>query len=285
MSPGPQAAMLPDGKRLHLHYGPIDLVIGADGAPDEIRLAYAQAGARFDDILPVLVTELAMLRRPVAAPRWRPDGPVARRMMAAVWPHRGVFVTPMAAVAGAVADEMLAALTAGRDLRTAYVNNGGDIAFHVADGQTLILGMVGDLHDPAIDGLARLGGDQRARGIATSGWAGRSHSLGIADAVTVLAPTAAAADVAATLIANAVDADHPAIVRRPAREIDDDSDLGDRLATVDVGVLDDATIATALDAGARQAEAMHGDGLIEAALLMLKGESRAAGRRPPAIAA
>jgi ApbE superfamily uncharacterized protein (UPF0280 family) len=277
--------MLPDGKRLHLHYGPIDLVIGADGAPDEIRIAYAQARARFDDILPVLVTELAMLRRPVAAPRWRPDGPVARRMMEAVWPHRGVFVTPMAAVAGAVADEMLAALTAGRDLRTAYVNNGGDIAFHAADGQTLTLGMVGDLHAPAIDGLARLGGDPRARGIATSGWAGRSHSLGIADAVTVLAPTAAAADVAATLIANAVDADHPAIVRRPAREIDDDCDLGDRLATVDVGVLDDATIATALDAGARRAEAMHGDGLIEAALLMLKGESRAAGRRPPAIAA
>ena len=67
------------------------------------------------------------------------------------------------------------------------------------------------------------------RGVATSGWRGRSFSLGIADAVTVLAATAAAADAAATIIANAVDLPgHPAIARRPASELEDDSDLGDR---------------------------------------------------------
>ena len=32
------------------------------------------------------------------------------------------------------------------------------------------------------------------RGVATSGWRGRSHSLGIADSVTVVARNAAAAD-------------------------------------------------------------------------------------------
>ena len=96
MSAGPQAALLPDGKRLHLHHGPIDLVIGAQGTPGEVRRAYDQARARFEDILAVLVEELAMLRRPVRAPRWRPGGPVARRMMDAAWPQRGVFVTPMA---------------------------------------------------------------------------------------------------------------------------------------------------------------------------------------------
>ena len=53
------------------------------------------------------------------------------------------------------------------------------------------------------------------RGIATSGWRGRSFSLGIADAVTVLAATAAEADAAATVIANAVDLPgHPAIDTR-----------------------------------------------------------------------
>ncbi len=281
MAAGPQSALLPDGKRLHLHYGPIDLVIGAAGTRREVGLAYQQARARFDDILPVLVDELAMLRRPVAAPRWRPDGPVARRMMAAAWPHRDVFVTPMAAVA----DEMLAALVAGRALKTAYVNNSGDIAFHLADGEALTLGMVGDLHRPAIDGLATLSHDTAVRGVATSGWAGRSHSLGIADAVTVLAQSAAAADVAATLIANAVDAEHPAITRRPAREIDDDSDLGERLVTVSVGDLDRAAIEAALDAGARTAEAMRRDGLVEAVVMMVKGESRVVGQPPRAIAA
>ncbi len=285
MSAGPQAALLPDGKRLHLHHGPIDLVIGAQGTPGEVRRAYDQASARFADILAVLVEELAMLRRPVRAPRWRPGGPVARRMMAAAWPHRGVFVTPMAAVAGAVADEMLAALIAGRELRTAYVNNSGDIAFHVADGETLALGMVGDVQRPAIDGLARLTHDYPVRGIATSGWTGRSHSLGIADAVTVLAGNAAAADVAATLIANAVDTDHPAILRRRACDLDDDSDLGERLVTVAVGDLDRGSIEAALDAGTDAAEAMRGAGLVEGAALFVKGTNRVIGPATPAIAA
>jgi len=277
--------LLADGKRLHLHHGPIDLVIGANGTPDEVRRAYDQARARFDDILAVLVEELAQLRSPVRMPRWRPAGPVARRMMEAAWPHREVFVTPMAAVAGAVADEVLSALIAGRELRTAYINNSGDIAFHLAAGETLSLGIVGEMHRPAIDGLARLSHELPVRGIATSGWAGRSQSLGIADAVTVLARTAAAADVAATLIANAVDADHPAIVRRPARDLDDDSDLGDRLVTVDVGDIDGAATETALDAGARVAEKMRCGGLIEASALMLKGETRVIGQASCAVAA
>ena len=44
---GAQAALLADGRRLHLHHGPIDLVIEADGSPQEIQLAYAQARNRF----------------------------------------------------------------------------------------------------------------------------------------------------------------------------------------------------------------------------------------------
>lgn len=214
----PEARLLDDGKRLHLHHGPIDLVIGADGDGREIALAYEQAEARFQDVLATLAGEIVGLRRPVSAPRWTPEGPVARRMMNAVWPHRKGFVTPMAAVAGAVADEIIEAMTVGGSLRRAYVNNSGDIAFHLAPGASLRLGLVGDLHRPAIDGVAALHHTMPIRGVATSGWAGRSWSFGIADAVTVLARDAAAADVAATLIANAVDADHPRIQRRPASE-------------------------------------------------------------------
>lgn len=282
---GPQARLLDDERRLHLHHGPIDLVIGAAGEGGEIARAYAQARDRFADILAVLVDELAMLRTPVAEPRWRPEGPVARRMMAAAWPHRDVFVTPMAAVAGAVADEMLAAMVAGRHLANAWINNSGDIAFHLAPGETLGLGVVGDLHRPAIDGVARLAHDMAIRGVATSGWKGRSRSLGIADAVTVLAPDGAAADVAATLIANAVDVDHPAIERRPARALDDDSDLGDLPVTVAVGALDATSIDAALAAGAARAEAMRRAGHIAAAVLVLQGRTHAVGDAPAAIAA
>ena len=268
-----QAAMLPDGRRLHLNHGPIDLIIEAFGAADEVRAAYGQAVHRFDDILPVLVGELAALRTPVAAPRWHPEGPVARRMMAAVWPHRARLVTPMAAVAGAVADEVLAALVAGRILARAYVNNGGDIAFHLAPGKSLTAAMVGG--DDW--GAAGLSFEMPVRGIATSGWKGRSFSLGIADAVTVLAADAASADVAATLIANAVDVDHPAIMRTPATELDPDSDLGDRAVTVAVPPLDAKSVAAALDGGASVALELERSGHIRAAMLVLQQRVRVVG--------
>ena len=226
------AARLPDG-RLHLQHGPIDLIIEAFGATDEVERAYGQAVGRFGDILPTLVRELPILRRPVGEAYPLLQGPVARRMAEAVWPHRAVYITPMAAVAGAVADEMLQAMVRGRTLDKAYVNDGGDIALHLTPGHELRAGIFAT----ALDGMARLTCDSPVRGIATSGRGGRSFSLGIADSATVLAATAAAADAAATLIANAVNIDHPSIERRPARELDPDSDLLDLPVTVAVGPL------------------------------------------------
>jgi ApbE superfamily uncharacterized protein (UPF0280 family) len=277
---GPQVARL-SGGRLHLHHGPIDLVIGARGGAGEIERAYTQATARFGDILPTLVAELAVLRAPVDVAYPEVQGPVARRMVAAVWPHRAVFVTPMAAVAGAVADEMLAALTAGRELAMAYVNDGGDIAVHLAPGEGFDAGVVADLAHPAIAAIARIEAAAPVRGIATSGRGGRSFSFGIADAVTVLAKMAAAADAAATLIANAVDLPgHPAIRRRPARELDPDSDLGERPVTVNVGPLTDAEVAEALERGVVAAHAMVGRGLADGVLLALRGQVRTVGAVP-----
>src|SRR5262245_47605 len=113
----PQARWLPDRKRLHLNHGPIDLIVEAFGAPEELHAAYSQAVARFHTVLAELVEELGELRRPAsndAARHFR--GCTARRMEAAVAPFADVFITPMAAVAGAVADEVLAALVAARRL-------------------------------------------------------------------------------------------------------------------------------------------------------------------------
>jgi hypothetical protein len=280
---GPQIGFLPDGRRLHLHHGPIDLIVEAFGARREVEAACRQAADRFPNILPTLVAELDRLRQPVAAPRWSPDGPVAARMVESCWPHRAIFVTPMAAVAGSVADEILAALTAGRTLERAYVNNGGDIALYLSPGASLTAGLVSDYHLPAIDATCAISSDMPVRGIATSGWKGRSHSLGIADSVTVLAGNAAAADVAATLIANAVDADHPSVERAAARELDPDSDLGCRPVTVAVGDLDDDTVARALDAGASVADGMVRAGHITAAVLVLRQRFRLAGTPPAGL--
>jgi hypothetical protein len=268
----PSAARLRDG-RLHLQHGPIDLVIEAFGELHEVEAAYAQGFARFGDILPTLAGELPALRHPIGSAHPLLRGPVARRMARAVWPYRDVYITPMAAVAGSVADEILAAMRAGRTLDKVYVNNGGDIAFHLAPGQELRAGIFID----ALDGMARLIHDRPVRGIATSGWGGRSFSLGIADAVTVLARDAASADAAATVVANAVDVDHHLIVRHPACMLDPDTDLGTLMVTTAVGDLPDEAIAQALDRGAAEARRLQRLGLIEAAALSLKGAWRIEG--------
>jgi uncharacterized protein len=275
---------LPDGQRLHFQHGPIDLVIEAFGPREEVTLAYRQAWRRFETVLGELVGELPLLRLPVDAAHPGVAGAVARRMLAACWPHRASFITPMAAVAGAVADEVLAAMLAGRRLEKAYVNNGGDIALHLAPGARLDVGLVAELADPALAGIAAIDSALPVRGIATSGWRGRSFSLGVADAVTVLARDGATADAAVTLVANAVDVDHPAIGRARASEIDETSDLGERLVTRRVDPLPPAAIALALERGARVAAAMREAGLIFGAALVLQRRIRVVGVPAPSLA-
>ena len=282
--PGAVRAILPDGRRRHFQHGPIDLVLEAFGPAGEVAAFHEQAWLRFRTVLGELVGELAALRTEIRAmPVVRGD--TARRMAAACAPHRDRFVTPMAAVAGAVADEVLAAATAGCTLNRAYVNNGGDIAFRLAPGERFRTGMVALGEMPEAAGVAEIGSADGIGGIATSGWRGRSLSLGIADSVTVLAETAAAADVAATLIANAVDVDSPAIARTPARDLDPESDLGDRQATVEVGPLRATEIDAALDAGRAAAQSMTGRGLVAAAALSLCGRTAIVRGAPlPAVA-
>ena len=271
-----QITLLDDGPRLHLQHGPIDIIALAEGGEAEVKAAYARAGNCFAAILEKLVAELGRLREPVGAARPLLRGAVARRMVRAVWPHRDLFVTPMAAVAGAVADEVLAALAEGRDLTRIYVNNGGDIAFHLAPGRAFDAGIVDDADAPALDARVRLTHAMPVRGLATSGWRGRSHSLGIADAVTVLAISAATADVAATLIANAVDVDHAAVARAPANSLRDESDLGDLPVTVAVGALPAWAIEEALASGLARARAMQARGLLFSAYLSLQGQVKTA---------
>lgn len=271
----PVASRLPGG-RLHLQHGPIDLVIEAWGERVEVERAYAQAWDRFQDVLAVLVGELELLRSPIADPCPRARGPVARRMLAAVWPHRAQFVTPMAAVAGAVADEMMESMLAATCLKRAYVNDGGDIAIHVAQGETFTAGIVDNPFVRRISGRISI---DAPCGVATSGWRGRSQSLGIADAVTVLAKNAAAADAAATLIANAVNVDHPSIRRLPARELKHDSDLRDLPVTVGVGDLPWEKKRQALANGLAVAARMRSGGLIEAAYLALQEETAVAAQQ------
>jgi uncharacterized protein len=271
MREGPSVQQL-TGNRLHLQHGPIDVVLRAWGRSDAVEAAYGAAASRFETILEELVSELATLKRPIAE-NHTVEGAVANRMVAACRPYT-VFVTPMAAVAGAVADELLAAMLAAAPLDKAFVNDGGDIAVHLTKGQTLDVAVAGAFQRspvPAVNGTISIKAEDGIGGIATSGAQGRSFSLGIADSATVLAHSAAAADVAATLIANAVDLPGLAAVhRRAASLLDPDSDLGRRLVTVSVGHLTADEVVSALDAGLIAARQYQRAGLLHDAALMLR---------------
>jgi ApbE superfamily uncharacterized protein (UPF0280 family) len=279
----PQIRWLEDGRRLHLQDGPIDLIVEAGGRAAEIEAACQAAARRFTGLLDELCDELPALRQPADPAHCLLQGPVARRMHAAVAPFAGSqFITPMAAVAGAVAEEILGAMIGAAQLERAYVNNGGDIALHLAGNEHFTVGLIDRPDRPSLMRTMIIDAADPVRGVATSGRHGRSFSLGIADAVTVLARTAAQADAAATVIANAVDlSGHPAIVRCPAQDLQPDSDLGARLVTRDVGELSHRETAAALESGADKARHLLTAGLIEGAALRLHGETVVVGTRRP----
>ncbi len=273
------------GARLFLQHGPINLVVRAEGRASAVKTAHRSLMDAFPAWLGELAAELPVLRAPAHSLAGPPRGPIARRMYRAVRPHRGEFVTAMAAVAGAVADQALAVLAAVPGVERAFVNNGGDIAFHLVPGASMSVGIVASLRDAAPAATVQVDTVLPVRGIATSGWDGRSYSLGIADAVTVLARDAASADAAATLIANAVNVDHPGIRRERACDLDEDSDLGERLVTVQMPRLNDAQIEAALEAGLVKANALRARRCIEGAALALQGQWRIVGVEATAMSA
>ena len=263
-------ARMLSGDRLHLQHGPSDLIIWAEG---ERELAYTAAGKRFSTIIGEIVSELPVLQERMSLMTLEPKGQVARRMHDACLPFRNIgYLTRMAAVAGSVADEILCAMRHHANISKAYVNNGGDIALYIGPGTSFSTAIRG--HDNQDLARIDLKDHDEIRGIATSGRHGRSHSLGIADSVTVLAKSAASADVAATLIANAVDLpNHPGITRCAAHLLDEGTDLGECLVVTGCKPLNASECTSALRAGNRRAADFERRDLISAAAIFLQGYS------------
>ena len=266
--------------RFHLHQGPIDLIIDLVGSHEAVVQARSNAEFRFSSILKELVGELSRLRQATEKSN-RFSGSTAARMWCATSIFENEFITPMAAVAGAVADEILASLCATPGLHRVMVNNGGDIALWGLPDEVFTVGVVSQpcANSPQmISGTVVIEAAAGINGVATSGWRGRSQSLGIADSVTVFADNAATADAAATMIANQVDVVSPHVVRKPAQELYPDSDLEARLITLDVLQLNQSEITVAVDAGKRYAENLQSRGLIKGAVIALSNRYEVVGR-------
>lgn len=281
---GAYAGRLPSGQ-LFLQHGPVNLVVFVDADAKTVDMAEDSLMATFPYWLGALVAELPLLRTQVSEPGQPLRSEIGGAMLAAAAPFADEFVSPMAAVAGAIADAAVATIGRVPNVRRAFVNNGGDIALFLADGTSLEVGLAttnkaaeattSDTH--GVVGTLTVDASSSIRGIATSGWRGRSMSLGVADAVTVLATTAARADAAATVIASATDTETTAATRVPANTLDDDSDLGERLVTQQVGKLQTEERRAALSAGKKVAEAAYARGDILGATLHVQSEWAAVG--------
>ena len=200
---------------------------------------------------------------------------VLRRMIKAVrWLEEPDF-TPMAAVAGTIADLVKEAVwTAGAD--HVIVNNGGDIALFRREGDPpLRVGIVRDLAEGRVTHVIPIPPDREIGGLATSGLGGRSLTKGVASAVTVLAADAALADAAATAVANATNCDDPAVKRCRAEEIDHFTDIRGHLVTRRVGRLGQAAAEEALTRGLERFQQLRAQGMpLRGAVLFVQGRMK-----------
>ena len=251
-----------EDNRLFLRHGPINIVLEAIGIDKD--LAYQNVKEYFETLLEQLVLDMELLKKEVVFNR-KFNNKISQSMQDATERYSPTFITPMAAVAGSIADNILRVLINNTNLEKAYVNNGGDVSFYLNKNQIMKTSLA------AIPNMiAEIKYKDKSRGIATSGWRGKSFSRGIADSVTVLADNAAMADAAATMIGNAVDIyNHPKIKKQPANEMYEDSDLKNLLITVEVGLLTKVEIKEALKNGYQTALQYINKDLINTALIQL----------------
>lgn len=257
--------------KLLVDYGPISMVIEAyrNGEPldEAIRAGGQTAVLKLQELTRVL--EIA--KTPVPLLDYKKEYPsVLIRMIEAVKATGEPDVTPMAAVAGTIADEVLNTLIHNGATR-AMVNNGGDIAIRVGFEKSIRVGVITDLLAGQVSHYIELKDQHRVGGIATSGMGGRSFTKGIASAVVVMAKTAAQADACATMLANTINADHPEIIRTQAELIDPQTDIKGQQVTVKVGELDDNTIKHALQAGQHKFFQYKERGLLLGVIMAVKG--------------
>ncbi len=267
----------PAGVSVTAVWGPMHMVIKAeqDGRP-RIDAAREAAQTAFDCLARAAAWRRAF-RRPALDFTPPPDDPLAAAMVAAAAAVGAADLTPMSAVAGAIADAVADRLAA-MGMHRVVVDNGGDIAIRLADGESVRVGLRPAIDKPDIAWVLTLDGRTPSWGVATSGLGGRSFTRGIASAVTVVAERTAAADAAATAVANACDVEDANIIRRPAEALDPDTDIAGLAVTVGVDRLRPAQQRRALARAEAKAESLCASELITGAIIALDGLSAMAGR-------
>lgn len=256
--------------QVFVDFGPVSMVITAsrngEGDTQLCRAAFPVIAACLEDLRP----SLEMLRRYPPQVELEQLAGAGETMARAVLRTGDPWLTPMAAVAGTVADAVADFLFAqGAEKVTA--NNGGDIALRLAPGQSLGLGVLYDLERGGVDRVVHLTAEKGVGGVATSGLGGRSLTTGIASGVTVFSCRCAQADALATLLADRSCIDSPAVHTRLAGELDPDSDIADLPVVVSVEPLSREEKERALEQVLREAEEQYRRGNLLACIATVQG--------------
>jgi ApbE superfamily uncharacterized protein (UPF0280 family) len=191
-------------------------------------------------------------------------------MIASVQAVADADLTPMAAVAGTIADAV-ADFLFQRGMTRVLVDNGGDIAIRSCDGEPVTVGIRPQVDRRSLSHAVVLEPERTAWGVATSGTGGRSLTRGVLEAAVVIAADAATADAAATAVANASHILDGAVIRRPAEAIDPHTDIAGLEVTAGVGALTEEGRRMALDQALGRAEELIGARIILGALVACQG--------------
>jgi len=180
-------------------------------------------------------------------------------------------LTPMAAVAGTIADGV-ASFLSRRGMTRIIVNNGGDVAIRTAPGESVKVGIRPSLSRGDIADILTVGGERPSWGVATSGLEGRSLTRGVASAATIIAGSASLADAAATAVANASYVGDNTVIQRPAEELDEQTDIPGMAVTIKAGPFTEEKKDLALSQAMKKAVALINKGLVYGAYIVVDGK-------------
>ena len=263
--------ILPSGSVL-VDYGPMRMFISVfeSGRP---LVDLAKEGARVAmGVLEELARYLPVIKRKAREledDKSYPD--VVGRMIESTKKMGEPDLTPLAAVAGTTSDVVADFLYSLGGTKI-IVDNGGDIAIRLREGEVARVGVKTDIDASHPTYLIPIDSTMGVGGVATSGLGGRSFTKGIASAATVLSQSASLADAAATVIGNFTNVEDPSIKRFLAERIYPDTDIAGEWVTTEVGRLSQEKIEEAVRNGLSKAHSICQKGFIKAALVAVKDQ-------------
>ena len=242
-----------DDESVLVECGPMRLIIRAwNKTQPQLSLA-RRAAEESISYLERIARCRSLLSRPWPRIKDLCDDELAQRMVTSVKTIGDGDLTPMAAVAGTIADAAADWLFE-QGLTKVIVDNGGDIAIRLARGERATVGVRPNVGSRFISHVISLDSNRSAWGVTTSGMGGRSFTRGIASAVTVLADNASVADAAATAVANSCFVEDKGVLQLAAEKIDPNSDLTGTLITTEVGPLSEEKRRRAIESAQEKTE-------------------------------